>query len=158
MSITVKIEGFADLEKALGELEKLATQKAVARRSLKAAAEPLARLAKSLAPDDPATSGFDLAASIKVGNRLSRSQTRQHRKMFRNDRAAVEMFVGAGPLPQAVQQEFGNINHGPQPFMRPAWEQDQRALLDRLKAELWADIQKTVERAARRAARLAAKG
>jgi hypothetical protein len=45
-----------------------------------------------------------------------------------------------------------------QPFARPAWDADGKKMLDRLKAELWADIQKTVARAERRAARLAARG
>tara|TARA_R100000049_G_C1899371_1_gene49895 strand:- start:490 stop:729 length:240 start_codon:yes stop_codon:yes gene_type:complete len=73
--------------------------------------------------------------------------------MFANDRAAVEMFVGPGPDPAAWNQEFGNIHHDAQPFLRPAWDQDQRALLDRLKVELWADIEKALTRARRRAAR-----
>ena len=66
------------------------------------------------------------------------------------------MFVGAGPLPSAWTQEFGTRHHSAQPFMRPAFDQDHLSLLDRLKVELWADIQKAIARAERRAARLAA--
>jgi hypothetical protein len=78
--------------------------------------------------------------------------------MFRSDRAAVEVFVGAGGLAQATQMEFGNVKDAPQPFMRPAWDAESRATLDRLAALMWAEIEKTAARQARRAARQAAKG
>jgi len=162
----VKLQGFADLDRALQDIEKQATRKAVLRRALKKAAEPMAALAASMAPDDPSTTGFDLRKSIKVGPRLSRSQKKAHRKMFRDDKAAVEMFVGAGPLPQAGFVEFGtspHINGGkfagtshpgtsPRPFMRPAWDQDKGPLLDRLGEEIAADLAKTAARIARKAA------
>lgn len=162
----IKLEGFADLDKALQELTK-AGGKGVLRRSLKKAAEPMADLARSLAPDAPATGGFDLKASIKYGTVLSRSQKKAHRRMFRDDKASVEGFVGAGPLPQAVAQEFGTspfINKGqfagtenpgvaPQPFLRPAWDQDKMALLDRLGKEMALEVEKSVKRARAKAAR-----
>lgn len=152
MTVTVKLEGFKAVDDALAELSK-AAGKGVLRRSLRKAAEPMAALAQSMAPDDPRTGGFDLRASIKYGTRLSRSETKRHRKMFRDDKASVEGFVGAGPLPQAIQQEFGNINHGPQPFMRPAFDQDVMPLLDRLGKELAVEVEKSVKRARAKAAR-----
>jgi hypothetical protein len=151
MSTSLKLEGFAALERELAQLARPSPRKASARRALRAAAKPLAEIARDLAPRDP--SGGDLAASIAVSTKLSKRQARRHRRMFANDRAAVEMFVGPGPDPAAWNQEFGNIHHDAQPFLRPAWDQDQRALLDRLKVELWADIEKALTRARRRAAR-----
>ena len=155
MSVTVKLEGFSDLAKELEALGKATTQKASLRRAMKKAAQPLADLAQGLAPVGDTRR---LAPSITVGTKLSKRQSKLHRKMFRNDRAAVEMFVGAGPLSSAHTQEFGTIHHAPQPFMRPAWDQDQGAMLERLKAEVATDIAKAVARAERRAARLAARG
>ena len=149
MTVTMKLSGFAELERELEQLEKLATRKAVARRSLKKAAEPLAGIANSMAP--VGLTG-DYARSFVYSTKLNKRQTGLHRKMFRNDRAAVEGFVGTND-PAGVQQEFGNLHHGPQPALRPAWQQDQNAMLERLKAELWADIQKTIARANARAAR-----
>ncbi|MCW1932615.1 HK97-gp10 family putative phage morphogenesis protein [Pararhodobacter zhoushanensis] len=158
MSVTVRLEGFAELERELERLGREATQKASLRRALKTSAEPMAAIARSLAPNDPATGAPDLANSIAVSTKLSKRQRSQHRRMFRDDRASVEMFVGPGPDPAAWNQEFGNINHRAQPFMRPAWDQDKDAMLDRLKREIWNDIQRTVARAARRAAAQAARG
>jgi HK97 gp10 family phage protein len=155
MTATVKLSGFRELEKELAKLATPATRKASARRSLRKAAEPMVGIAQGLAPRGDTQT---LAPSISIGTKLSKRQAGMHRKMFRDDRAAVEMFIGAGPLSSAHTQEFGTRHHAAQPYMRPAWDQDQRAMLDRLKAELWADIQRAVARAERRAARLAARG
>lgn len=150
MSVTVNLEGFKELDDALSELPK-ATSKGVLRRSLKKAAKPMADLASSLAPLGPTG---NLSSSVRYGTKLTKRQAALHRKMFRNDKASVEGFVGAND-PAAVPQEFGTVDHGPQPFMRPAWDRDQKPMLERLKAELWSEIQKTVARAERRAARAA---
>lgn len=147
--MTVKTTGFADLEAALAKIEKKATQKAVMRRALKTAAQPMADAAKSKAPRDDGT----LQASIGVSTKLSARQSRQHRKQFRNDKAAVEMFVGAGPLSSAHNQEFGNEHHGPQPFMRPAWDQEAMPTLERLGQEMWSEIDSHAKRAAKKAAK-----
>lgn len=152
MSVTFEVEGFREMEAALDELEKLATRRAVARRALIKAAQPMAEIMRNLAPDDPRTANEDLVASIGVGTQLSDRQKSLHRRMFQNDRAAVEVFVGAGPVPQAHLQEFGTVHHAAQPFARPAWDQDKVALLDRLGREMWAEIEKSVQRARRRAA------
>lgn len=152
MSVSFEVTGFKDVDKAIEQLSKSAG-KGVLRRSLKSAAEPMAEIARSLAPNDPLTSGDDLGSSIAVSTKLSKRQAAMHRKMFRDDRASVEMFIGPAPDPAAWNQEFGNVNHGPQPFMRPAWDQDKMAMLDRLSKELWAELEKAVKRAERRAAR-----
>lgn len=158
MTVTMKLSGFREMEQALEELEKLATRRAVARRALIKSAQPMAEIMRTLAPDDPATSGDDLKASIGVGTKLAPRQARSHRRMFANDRAAVEVFVGAGTVPQAHLQEFGTQNHGMQPFARPAWDQDKEALLRRLGEEMWTEIEKSVARARRKAAQQAASG
>ncbi len=149
MKVIVKTTGFADLEAALAKIEKKATQKAVMRRALKTAAQPMADAAKSKAPRDDGT----LQASIGVSTKLSGRQKKLHRKLFRNDKAAVEMFVGAGPLSSAHNQEFGNERHGPQPFMRPAWDQEAMPTLQRLGQEMWSEIDSHAKRAAKKAAK-----
>ncbi|MGR3593041.1 MAG: HK97-gp10 family putative phage morphogenesis protein [Limimaricola soesokkakensis] len=170
MSVTVKVEGLRELERNLAGLTKAAGKGAL-RRALRTAAEPMADIARQLAPDDESTGGYDLRESIVVGTKLSRSQARKHRKMFRDNRSSVEMFMGAGPLPQAIFVEFGtdpHINKGKfagsmhpgtpaRPFIRPAWDQDKMAMLERLKVELRKEIDKSVQRAIRKQARQAAR-
>ena len=149
MTTTFKIEGLKELEAAFLQLENVNQRRASARRALKKAAQPMAEEATRLAPRAFGT----LAESIVVSTVLSKRQRALHRKMFRDDKAAVEMFVGAGPLSSAHNQEFGNQHNPPQPFMRPAFEGNAVGMLETLKVELWADLQKTVARAERKAAR-----
>ena len=151
---TFKIEGLRDLEEAFKQLENVNQRKASARRAMKKAAQPMADDAQNLAPRQFGV----LGESIKVGTVLSKRQRALHRKMFRDDRAAVEMFVGAGPLSSAHNQEFGNEHNPPQPFMRPALDNNAQGYMDTIATELWADLDATAKRAARKAAKLAAKG
>lgn len=148
----VKLEGFKELDEELGQLGKR-MGKPVLRRALKKAAEPLADIANSLAPVGPTG---NLSRSFVYSTKLNKRQASMHRKMFRDDRASVEGFVGTND-PAGVQQEFGNIRHGPQPSLRPAWDQDRMPMLERLKEELRAEIDKAVARAARKAAKNAVK-
>lgn len=148
----VKIEGLRELKHALGELPR-ATAKNVLKRILMKRGKPVADTMRSLAPDDPRTGGNDLRSSIGVSTRLSKRQAKLHRRENKNDRDFAEVFIGAGPVPQAHLQEFGTVNHGPQPFARPAWDQHQGAMLDGVKDDLWSEIDKASARLARKAAR-----
>lgn len=150
MAQTVTLSGFKEMEAALEEVSR-SIGKAIVRRALISAAESMARTARANAPKGP---DMYLSEGISVGTRLSRRQAGLHRKMFRDDRASVEVFVGAKPDPAAHIQEFGNDANTPQPFMRPAWDAEKMPTLDRLKVEMWDEISKAGERAARRALRL----
>lgn len=148
MSVTVKVEGLNELQKALRQLPD-STAKGVARRVLKKAGEPVAQTARQLVP----VKEGHLRDSIGVSTKLSKTQRRKHRKIGKDD---IEMFIGAGPLPQAHHQEFGTKDHPAQPFMRPAWDKNKRAVLEGIKGDLWEEIRKTAERVAKRAAKAAA--
>ena len=167
MSVTVDLTGFAELEKELERLSRSAG-KAVLRRALKKAGEPLVEIARGNVPVD--TGG--LAASMAISTKLDKRQAGQHRKMFRNDKASVEMFIGPsydlgaggrhghlvefGTKPHINGGKFAGTMHpgtAPRPFMRPAWDGDQTAMLERLKVDLWDEISKTIKRAEARAAK-----
>jgi len=148
----VPVEGLRELDRALAELPN-STGKAVLRRTLLKAGQPMADMMKSLAPDDPETGGRDLKSSISVGTKLSKRQAKIHRKMFKNDKASAEAFVGPGPDPAAWNQEFGNINHPAQSFARPAWDGQKGKALDIIKTEMWGEIDRAAKRLAKKAAR-----
>lgn len=148
---TVKIEGLSDLEAQLERLTK-AAGKGVLRRSLKKAATPMAEAWRDKAPRGD-TAMDRLANSGGIGTKLSKRQAALHRKMFRDDRASVEMFVGPGPDPAAWNQEFGNSKHGAQPFLRPAFDEEVKPTLDRLGDIMWEELDKSLVRAARKAER-----
>lgn len=153
MAQIVRVEGLRELDRALGELPK-ATGKNVLRRVLREVAQPIADMAEGLAPRDTG----QLQRSIGVGTKLTRRQSKLHKKMFKDDKASVEMFVGAGGVPQAHLREFGGDRHPPQAFMRPAWDANQGKALETIKSSLWTEIEKAARRLAKKAAKLAAKG
>jgi len=151
MKITVKTQGFRELDAALSEFSK-ATARNVLRRAGIAALEPVADAMKARAPEE---SG-DLIDAIQVGTKLGKRQKRQNRSP-----SNVEVYVGVADVngkhvPAGTQQEFGNENHPPQPFARPAWDREATPTLDRLKDSLGAEIDKAADRARRKA--LKAKG
>ncbi len=152
MVTTVKIEGLRELENALKQLPK-ALGKGVLRRVLKKRGGPVAEAMRARAPV-AAEDGGQLKASVTVSTTLSKRQRGLHKKQ--GSKAAVEMFVGAGPVPSAHNQEFGNINHGPQAFARPGWDETKSGVLEGLKDDLWTELDKTAKRHAKKLAKLAA--
>lgn len=172
------IDGLSELDAALRELPK-ALAKNVLLRVLKARAGPMADTMRSLAPNDPRTGPPDLKTSIYVSTRIAnkvghaeysavlrkggskdeaRTALRDARRAAAGEGAFAEVYVG----PDAKHfygrmQEFGTVNHGPQPFMRPAWDQHQDTILEGIKDDFWKAIQAAAARRAKALARKAAK-
>jgi len=144
----VTVDGLRELDRALGELPK-STGKAVLRRTLKKAGQPIADDAEIKVP---VLTGA-LQISIGIGTKLTRRQAKLHRKMFQNDKASAEVFVGAGGLAQATQAEFGNEHQAAEPYMRPAWDANQDRALDIIASELGNEIMKAAQRLARKSAK-----
>lgn len=145
---TVTVEGLRELDAALGQLPK-STGKAVLRRTLKKAGQPIAADAEARVP---VLTGA-LQISIGVGTKLTKRQGKLHRKMFKDDKASAEIFVGAGGLAQATQSEFGNHHQAAEPYMRPAWDGNKGQALEIIKTELGAEIMKAALRLAKKAGR-----
>lgn len=137
----VRVEGLREIDQALGQLPK-ATGKNVLRRVGRARLEPMADVARNKVPVD----NSDLKDSIAV----STKNPKRHRKQ-----STVEVHMGPGRHPQAHLQEFGTQHHGPQPYMRPAWDGGKGDLLTGLADDLWSEIDKAAKRIARKAARQA---
>lgn len=144
---TVEFEGGREMELQLARL-KQGTAKGAMRRALRTSAKPMAEM---MANGARRMSG-DLANSVTITSKLSARQASLHRKMFSDQRSAVELSVGPGPNPQAITEEFGKFNQEPHPFVRPAWDADHMALLERLGQEMWKEITKAIGRAEKRGA------
>lgn len=151
MTVPVKVEGFREMEAALAEFTR-GTGKNVLKRAALKAIQPMA---DDMAGRAPIQKGGDrdLQKSIQATDKLNKRQRKLNRQP-----STVEVYAGptadAGdlaPPPQGIQQEFGNENHGPQPFVRPTWDLGHGALLDRSAEELGAEIEKSRQRAARKA-------
>lgn len=143
MKVTAKITGFTELRATLAQLPR-AVETGVVRRVLKRRAEPIADMARTLAPVDTG----ELKASIAVTTKLSRRHRRQRKKSDTN------VHIAAAPL--AHLQEYGTRHHAPQPFMRPAWDAHKGNLVGDISVDMWAEIKKTVERRAKIAAKTGA--
>jgi HK97 gp10 family phage protein len=152
MKTTVSISGLRELDAALGELPK-ATGRAVLRRIGIRAFAPVIATAKQLVPVDKG----ELRDSLKVATKLSRRQQQKHARAVAEGKASVMLYAGATSLPHAHLVEYGTANMPPQPFMRPAWDQEKDGVLATIKAELGGEIEKAARRLAVRAARRTAK-
>jgi HK97 gp10 family phage protein len=167
-AVTVKIDGLKDLEKALEQF-KPATSKAIARRALMKAAEPIVAEARRLAPIDKGHLARSINASTNLGHDVGKAafaaalsggaskgeavQALRNARRGDTSRAAVTVVIGPGRHPQAIMQEFGTLNHPPQAFMRPAWDGNHDKALDSIKDSMANEIMKAAKRAARKAAK-----
>jgi HK97 gp10 family phage protein len=157
--VKVRVEGLREVDAALGQLGK-ATGRNVMRRVAVARLEPMAEVARRLAPDDPATGGNDLKNSIAVSTKLAGYAKRLNKRSKSEAEAHMGPAGNGGTKAprQGSLQEFGTKNHPPQPFMRPAWDGGKDALLEGIADDFWTEISKAAARKAKKAARLAAKG
>lgn len=150
MKVSAKTQGFSEMDAALAEFSK-ATARNILRRAGIAALEPVAAEMRDRAPAQ-ARGDEDLKNSIAVGTKLNKRQKRLNR-----DPSVVEIYVGPSGTggknapPQGVQQEFGNDIHGPQPFARPTWDNQQGQVLDRVATGLSGQIDAARARAQRKA-------
>ncbi|TZG23889.1 HK97-gp10 family putative phage morphogenesis protein [Sphingomonas montanisoli] len=142
-NFSLRTTGLRELDAALGKLPK-AVGKRVTRDALIEAGEVTAQAARALAPVDK---GY-LRESITVGSKLSRSQ----RKALET-RSSVEVYVGPGPHPQGIMQEFGTFKEPAQPFMRPAWDATGEQVLGRTGVILSDAVMKAAARHARKEAK-----
>jgi len=171
MSEQFKIEGLRELDEALKDLPK-AAGKNVIRRALTRAAQPIHDQAKAMAPYkrghlkkgmaisrvkfSSGTAGkraFAEAMAKGASRKEAGEAAREANSAASDDVTSGIIVVGPGRHPQAIFQEFGTAHHAPQPFMRPAWEENKMKAMHTIKDILRDEIDKTVARIAKRALR-----
>jgi HK97 gp10 family phage protein len=142
-SVTIKVEGLKELGK---QFELLASdmQKKVARSATNAAAQVVKKIAIRKAP----VSSPEMTPNIPPGNlkkniivkrsRLRNSNlTSEHRVTVRGKAGAV-----VSPYRVGVFQEYGTVQHGPQPFMRPSLDQGKSQAIEAMKKKIRERIDK----------------
>lgn len=139
----MKVSGLRELDAALSQFTPT-KRRAIGRVALDNAGEIMAKSMRSKAPVD----GGGLRESIDVSGMLAASAKKTHKKESEQER-----HVGPDARPAAIQQEFGNENHPPQPFARPAFDETGDEVMKRISDELWVGIEKAANAAARKAAR-----
>jgi hypothetical protein len=176
----MKVEGFKETLDALRGFATDATARNVIRKSLVDGLKPMATVAAGKAP----RAAGDLANSIHVStkqpsgdpSKVAYGQTLRATgskeaaaASMRAIRRAEKAAQGGGKPPvyafmgpeqkqrQAIPQEFGTVNHGPQPFIRPAWDEGKMGTLEIIREAFTVQVEKARARNARKVARLAAK-
>lgn len=179
MKFNVKVSGLKELDQNLSQLSK-ATARNTLRRVLLKAGQPMADTAARLAPDDPDTAAPDLHTSIVVSTKIKNevghneytavmraggtkaeavSALRDARREAAGEGSFAEAYVGPeADIYYAHFPEFGTATQRPQPFMRPAFDQERGTVIEVIKRELGGEIDKAVARMKRREARKAARG
>lgn len=171
MTFRVRVDGLSDLKVQLDRLRK-ATGKAALQRAALDAMEPMARLARQLAPKDEGelSESIDVgfaARDEEVGRRAfagikkaggsdadALAAMRDARRSAKGVRGDLYVDVFMGPVAGRTRdeiikgfvQEFGNSRQAPQSYMRPAFEQDKAAMLERLRNDLWFEVSSAVAR------------
>lgn len=143
MKVTVKFEGGRALDEALSQFTP-AKRRSIGRKALDEGGQIMARSMRDGAPVDDG----GLRESVDVSGTLAKAPRAAHRKV-----AEQERYVGPDSRPAAVQQEFGNESHPPQPFARPAFDETGDEVLKRIGDELWIGIEKAATAAAKKSAR-----
>lgn len=162
--VKVKVSGFKELDKVLGQLPKATGKKTLERVLLRSAA-PMQETAEGLAARrDPGASvrTFKVKGGAKkvrrvgtlehltqIGTRLTKNQARMKRKEGKD---FAEVYVGTRDKIGLLIEE-GTKDAAPQPFMRPAWDQHKQEALTSIQQDMGEEIMATAARAARRGAR-----
>jgi len=178
-TVTLKVEGFKELETALKELPK-ATARNCIRRALVQAAAPIVASAKANAPARPGsgrlreaifltkprfTKGDAGKAAYAEALRSGKSKGEAREALLSANVAAAAEGGGdditSGVAKIAIDYtkahyahfvEFGTVKASAKPFMRPAWEQGKLKALESIKSVLKDEIDKAVKRIAKKKA------
>jgi hypothetical protein len=131
----IRVEGLSALDRELRQFAPK-IQKSVERRAIRRAMKPMMELAKTFAPFGTG----DLEASIRISVSTRRG--------FVTATMGPSRKVSKDDAIKAMVQEFGSVRMPiPNSYMRPAWDADHRAMLERLKVELRHEIDRALSRA-----------
>lgn len=139
------LEGFRELDIALGQLPK-ATAKNVLRRTLRKAAQPVDDAASANAPF--LTGGLE--KSVIVGTKLTRSQ--RGGSYLRTSNYYAEIHIGTSD-PKGMWHNYGTFKDQPTHWFDRAWEATQGHALNTIKVELSQEIMKAAKRYAKKLAK-----
>lgn len=156
--ITIRLEGFRELERALAEDLPKATAKNVLKRTAINSMEMVRQKMAQLAPFDPLDRDED-------GNHLNETmktepaKARRQRGSVRFERSTgVQVMTGPAPVGKRARanagwQEDGTVKMAANPYARPAADSEGRAVVEFVKNELAFQIEKSKAKIANKLAR-----
>lgn len=143
--VSVKVEGGAQLAKALRSIASFEEERAAMLTILKTAAEPIQRRTAELVGVSN-RQGPHLKDSIKI-QALTKVDDSDFRGSVELD--THEFAVAVGPSKDTFWgffQEYGTVHHPPRPAMRPAFDQTQNAVMQKVQHGIWALLLKLTRR------------
>lgn len=144
----VKVSGFKELEKALAEELPKATAKNVLRRTAINSMQRIEDKAKGLAPVERGKLRDGITTKTAKAARVSRTRFARS--------SGVEVLTGPTGRPEGGNpswQEYGTVKMPAHPYMRPAADAEGLNVIEQVRDELAAQIEKAKARIARKAAR-----
>lgn len=139
MTMEFNVTGFRELKAMLDRLPTVARQEGALTRAMVSAVTPTADLVRSKVP-------------VRTGNLKRSIVVSDKKKGAKKDPSVARVYVGASYQKGARGRhahlvEFGTVKMRARPFLRPAWDQDSRAMLVRLSDNLRVQIEAAVKRA-----------
>lgn len=177
MTISIKIDGALEIQKALEELGDPKIVRRLVRRVIKQAGQPMVEAARNLAPVDegnlresikveagkrdrktPDVTSLVLGidASVQPAVYYPRQKPRKTpTRKFRSGRVPIvaTMWRDPGVAGVAWIKEFGTPTKAATPFMRPAFDLEGPATIERFGQLAGPEIEKTAARLAKRRAK-----
>lgn len=138
--MTVKTEGFEDLEKQIAQIANMyqadKTVRATLAKAVRRALEPVAERARAAAPYDEFfnTSGIHLRDTIRTDARIPTAK--DHRSGYVHPNDIVIGVVSAKKSAVSLSHEFGNARTSAKFFLRNSFESDLQGIVDTIKSEL----------------------
>ncbi len=136
MPAKMRIEGFDEMDRNLAKVGTMPRGERLKEIGIKAL-QPVADTARGLVRQ---RSG-QLARSIRVGDTLNPAQA----AVAKPEPDTIELYVGAGALPQAITEEFGTVHEEGHPFMRPSWDSNVGEVIARLQQGASAALRDTIK-------------
>lgn len=140
-----KMEGWKEMDRALGQLPK-ATARNTIKRGLKKAAVPVEEAMENTAPRLTGWTGKSIQTSFQLNPANKRDQKRE-------GKAFAEIYIGTSRGSAAHLLEYGTFKMPANPWMRRSWEATKEEALVIFSVELKNEIEKSVARYARKLAR-----
>ena len=160
MTVTVKVAGLADLEKALFALGSTSTARRVGQRALMVAAEPMVAAIQRFAPKDK----MNLDRSVKA-QPSNRDRSRDTATVVIGIDGSVKPTVtlarqgqgkrkgpviDLGVAGYGVLQEFGTEKMAANPYFRPGFDATAELVITRVGLTLGPEIEKSAARLAKK--------
>jgi len=137
--MTVKLGGFAALEKRLNEISREHATK-IGQSANRAGAVEILKQAKAQAPVGPTAEGAKSNRHRKGGSVVEEIHHKIANwlrvKKVRAPEGRVESAVTVSKAYHAYWVEFGSVHNAPNPFMKRALDTAQQAAIDRIAAVL----------------------